>query len=61
MPAGHESARFTLEVLAASSLARSLAGWRPWCEAEREETGREKGEERTRRDGGGVLVDGSLI
>lgn len=60
MPAGHVSARSTLEALAA---LRSLATPAVWLRARERgnRVGREKAEERARVDGGGVLIDGSLI
>lgn len=64
MPAGHVSARSTLEALAAP-FARSLATPDVWLRARerKQRVGREKAEERARvdGDGGGVLIDGSLI
>lgn len=73
MPAGHVSARSTLEALVAPfarsqqrplSKARGAPG--VWLRARerKQRVGREKGEERARvdgDDGGGVLIDGSLI
>ncbi len=63
------SARSTLEALAAPSLAtppvegRGAPGVRLRARERKQRVGREKGEERARvdGDGGGVLIDGSLI
>ena len=56
------SARSTLEALAASSPARKgVPGVRLRARERKQRVGREKGEESARVDGGGVLIDGSLI
>lgn len=71
MPAGHVSARSTLEALVAPfarsqrPLLKARGAPGVWLRARerKQRVGREKGEERARvdGDGGGVLIDGSLI